>query len=193
MRNTQTLPTPTRRLPWPTRPTTSNSPAITTRRPARPDIAGILRRAYDAFQASRQRKADREVAAYIERSAATSPTGRTRADGNALALRARRVAPVGEGGFDDNSNHAGDCVPRQRRRYSRTHPRGSGPIDLGCLPRNAGARAARRRLARSIAHLDDRLLADAGLTGEQRGLGHRLIRHFAAASAIWSGANARGS
>ena len=53
--------------------------------------------------------------------------------------------------------------------------------------------AARRRLARSIAHLDDRLLADAGLTGEQRGLGHRLIRHFAAASAIWSGANARGS
>ena len=29
---------------------------------------GILRRAYDAFQASRQRKADREVAAYIERS-----------------------------------------------------------------------------------------------------------------------------
>jgi len=53
--------------------------------------------------------------------------------------------------------------------------------------------AARRRLARSITHLDDRLLADAGLTEEQRGLGDRLIRHFAAASAIWSGANARGS
>ena len=29
---------------------------------------GLLRRVYDAFQASRQRKADREVAAYIERS-----------------------------------------------------------------------------------------------------------------------------
>ena len=53
--------------------------------------------------------------------------------------------------------------------------------------------AARRRLARSIVHLDDRLLADAGLTDEQRGLGDRLIRRFAAASAIWSGANARGS
>ena len=53
--------------------------------------------------------------------------------------------------------------------------------------------AARRRLARSIAHLDDRLLADAGLTGEARGLGNRLIRHFAAASAIWSGVNAQGS
>jgi len=29
---------------------------------------GFLRRAYDAFRASRLRKADREVAAYIERS-----------------------------------------------------------------------------------------------------------------------------
>ena len=28
---------------------------------------GLLRRAYDAFQAARQRRADREVAAYIER------------------------------------------------------------------------------------------------------------------------------
>jgi hypothetical protein len=51
--------------------------------------------------------------------------------------------------------------------------------------------AARRRLARSIAHLDDRLLADAGLTGDERGLGDRLVRHFAAASAIWSSTNAR--
>jgi len=52
--------------------------------------------------------------------------------------------------------------------------------------------AARRRLARSIAHLEDRMLADAGLTSEQRGAGDRLIRHFAAASAICSGINARG-
>ena len=39
--------------------------------------------------------------------------------------------------------------------------------------------AARRRLARSIAHLDDRLLADAGISGEHRGLGDRLIRYAA--------------
>jgi uncharacterized protein YjiS (DUF1127 family) len=36
----------------------------------------------------------------------------------------------------------------------------------------------RRRLARSIAHLDDRLLADAGLTPRHRGLGDHLLRHF---------------
>ena len=35
---------------------------------------GLLRRAYDAFRASRQRKADREIAAYIERSGGPSPT-----------------------------------------------------------------------------------------------------------------------
>jgi uncharacterized protein YjiS (DUF1127 family) len=38
--------------------------------------------------------------------------------------------------------------------------------------------SARRRLARSIGHLDDRLLADVGLAPHDRGLGDRLIRHF---------------
>lgn len=42
--------------------------------------------------------------------------------------------------------------------------------------------SARRRLARSIAHLDDRMLADAGLAPEYRGLGDSLIRGFAAMS-----------
>ena len=42
--------------------------------------------------------------------------------------------------------------------------------------------SARRRLARSIAHLDDRMLADAGLAPEHRGLGDGLIRGFAAMS-----------
>ena len=51
--------------------------------------------------------------------------------------------------------------------------------------------SARRRLARSIAHLDDRLLADAGLAPEHRGLGDHLLRHFAAASQIGSGASAK--
>ena len=49
--------------------------------------------------------------------------------------------------------------------------------------------SARRRLARSIAHLDDRLLADAGLAPEHRGVGDHLLRHFAAASQIGSGAS----
>jgi hypothetical protein len=51
--------------------------------------------------------------------------------------------------------------------------------------------ASRRRLARSIAHLDDRMLADAGLTSEHRGLGDQLIRHFAAVSEMLTGLNAR--
>jgi uncharacterized protein YjiS (DUF1127 family) len=48
--------------------------------------------------------------------------------------------------------------------------------------------ASRRRLARSIAHLDDRLLADVGLAREHRGLGDRLIRY---AAAVWSAAGTR--
>ncbi len=76
----------------------------------------------------------------------------------------------------------------------REHPLGLAIRSNWAALRSMLARAAsRRRLARSIAHLDDRLLADAGLMPEHRGLGDRLIRHFAAASAIWSGANARGS
>lgn len=51
--------------------------------------------------------------------------------------------------------------------------------------------ASRHRLARSIAHLDDRLLADAGLTTEHRGLSDRLIRHFVVASEMLTGINAR--
>ena len=47
------------------------------------------------------------------------------------------------------------------------------------------------RLARSIAHLDDRLLADVGLAPEHRGMGDHLLRHFAAASQTWSGARGK--
>ncbi len=50
--------------------------------------------------------------------------------------------------------------------------------------------SARRRIARSIAHLDDRMLADAGLTPKDRGLGDRLIRGFAATSRMLTSANA---
>ena len=37
-------------------------------------------------------------------------------------------------------------------------------------------RAGRRRLARSIAHLDDRLLADIGLSAEHLGFSERVAR-----------------
>jgi uncharacterized protein YjiS (DUF1127 family) len=44
---------------------------------------------------------------------------------------------------------------------------------------------ARQRLSRSIAHLDDRLLADVGLTPQDLGLGERLIRRYVAGGDIW--------
>ena len=47
-------------------------------------------------------------------------------------------------------------------------------------------RLARRRLRQSIAHLDDRLLADVGLGPQDLGLGERLARRFAAPGNVWS-------
>jgi uncharacterized protein YjiS (DUF1127 family) len=51
--------------------------------------------------------------------------------------------------------------------------------------------AARRRLGRSIAHLDDRLLEDIGLQPTDRGFGQRLIRRFAAGGEIWAAADTK--
>jgi uncharacterized protein YjiS (DUF1127 family) len=50
--------------------------------------------------------------------------------------------------------------------------------------------ASRRRLARSIAHLDDRLLADIGLSPEDLGLTERVARRRATGG-IWAGSKAR--
>jgi len=44
--------------------------------------------------------------------------------------------------------------------------------------------STRQRLSRSIAHLNDRLLADAGLTLEDLGFGERLIRSFGRGGSI---------
>jgi uncharacterized protein YjiS (DUF1127 family) len=44
---------------------------------------------------------------------------------------------------------------------------------------------SRQRLSASIAHLDDRLLADVGLGPSDLALGERLIRRFAAGGDIW--------
>lgn len=49
-------------------------------------------------------------------------------------------------------------------------------------------RAGRRRLARSIAHLDDRLLADIGLDSEDLGFAERVARRRA--GRIWAGSRA---
>jgi uncharacterized protein YjiS (DUF1127 family) len=43
----------------------------------------------------------------------------------------------------------------------------------------------RGRRSSSIAHLDDRLLADVGLGPSDLGLGERLIRRFVAGGDIW--------
>jgi uncharacterized protein YjiS (DUF1127 family) len=49
-------------------------------------------------------------------------------------------------------------------------------------------RAGRHRLARSIAHLDDRLLADIGLSAQDLGFAERVARSRAPATArIWTG------
>jgi uncharacterized protein YjiS (DUF1127 family) len=45
---------------------------------------------------------------------------------------------------------------------------------------------ARLRFTSSIAHLDDRLLADAGLTPRNLGLAEHLVRYFAAGGEVWS-------
>jgi uncharacterized protein YjiS (DUF1127 family) len=52
--------------------------------------------------------------------------------------------------------------------------------------RDAAARwLARRRRSANIAHLDDRLLADAGFKPQDLGLGERLIRRYVAGGDIW--------
>jgi uncharacterized protein YjiS (DUF1127 family) len=51
-------------------------------------------------------------------------------------------------------------------------------------------RAARRRLARSIAHLDDRLLTDIGLGPEDLGFAERVARRRATGFGIWAGSKA---
>ena len=49
-------------------------------------------------------------------------------------------------------------------------------------------RVGRRRLARSIAHLDDRLLADIGLSAEHLGFSERVARSRAARDGrYWDG------
>jgi hypothetical protein len=51
-------------------------------------------------------------------------------------------------------------------------------------------RAGRRRLARSIAHLDDRLLADIGLGPQDLGVTERIARSRATSVDIWAASKA---
>jgi uncharacterized protein YjiS (DUF1127 family) len=46
---------------------------------------------------------------------------------------------------------------------------------------------ARRRLSRSVAHLDDRLLADVGLGPRDLGFYDRLIRRYVTGADTWAG------
>ncbi len=66
------------------------------------------------------------------------------------------------------------------------------PATAAIASRWAGLRSrwarwlARKRVSRSIAHLDDRLLADVGLSPDDLGSGERFIRRFAAGASIWA-------
>ena len=50
---------------------------------------------------------------------------------------------------------------------------------------------ARKRVTRRIAHLDDRLLADAGFSPRDLGFGERLVRNYAAGGGIWAAGKTR--
>jgi uncharacterized protein YjiS (DUF1127 family) len=77
----------------------------------------------------------------------------------------------------------------------RTKERAIGALPAAIASRLAEFRfawkrqASRRRLARSIAHLDDRLLADIGLSPEDLGLTERVARRRATGG-IWAGSKA---
>lgn len=71
-------------------------------------------------------------------------------------------------------------------------------LDRGAMRRDAAQRPlwlalkavaarwlARQRRSASIAHLDDRLLADAGFKPKDLGLGERLIRRYVAGGDVW--------
>jgi uncharacterized protein YjiS (DUF1127 family) len=47
--------------------------------------------------------------------------------------------------------------------------------------------SARRRFQRSIAHLDDRLLADIGYTADDLGFLEILVRRYVAGGELWAG------
>jgi uncharacterized protein YjiS (DUF1127 family) len=47
--------------------------------------------------------------------------------------------------------------------------------------------SARRRFRRSIAHLDDRLLADIGFTADDLGVVDRIVRRYVAGGELWTG------
>jgi uncharacterized protein YjiS (DUF1127 family) len=77
----------------------------------------------------------------------------------------------------------------------RTRERAIGPLPAAIASRLVEFRSAwkrqasRRRLARSIAHLDDRLLADIGLSPEDLGFAEHLARRRATGG-IWAGSKA---
>ena len=76
-----------------------------------------------------------------------------------------------------------DCSPRQREAVNQPTAIASRWTQL----RRSWMRwLARQRLHRSIAHLDDRLLADIGLGPQDLGFAERFARRHAAGRDIWT-------
>jgi uncharacterized protein YjiS (DUF1127 family) len=84
------------------------------------------------------------------------------------------------------------ALPSALLEYDRRR-RATARLPAAVASRLAGLRCAwkrrarRHRLARSIAHLDDRLLADIGLSPEDLGFAERVARSRAAGLGFWAG------
>jgi uncharacterized protein YjiS (DUF1127 family) len=82
---------------------------------------------------------------------------------------------------------SGTVVEYQRRRRATAQLPAAIASQFAALRVAWKRRAARRRLARSIAHLDDRLLMDIGLGSEDLGFAERVARRRATGVGIWAG------
>ena len=152
--------------------------------------ASILRRILDAFEQSRQREVDRHIAHFLDRS------GRAFTDDLEREITSRVLT--------SNWNvHAGPFTHYPRTtRFGMAMPEAS--VDLRAregkttiLPAAIASRwtelrsawirrLARRRLQRSIAHLNDRLLADIGLGPQDLGFAQRFVRSHPVGGDIWA-------
>jgi uncharacterized protein YjiS (DUF1127 family) len=79
------------------------------------------------------------------------------------------------------------AMPRTLVGYHTSQPATAVVSRLRKLRSAWMRRVSRQRLARSIAHLDDRLLADIGLGRQDLRFAERVARSRAAGGGIWAG------
>jgi uncharacterized protein YjiS (DUF1127 family) len=163
-----------------------------------PKRAGILRRIFDAFMEARQRVVDRQITRLLAaRSAERLTDDLEREIDLAAALNVeleRKNEPVRREEVPMTSR-SHTALPGALFEY-HTRQRAAAKLfaaiasQLAELRSAWERRAARRRLARSIAHLDDRLLTDIGLGPEDLGFAERGTRRRATGFGIWAGSKA---